>query len=251
MLVQKKIKAVYTKVGNDMVRIRPDGWKPWANTILNITMNWDTTDHSLTPNPITTQWTISYTTLSSWQKVLNCNGSVWVRTTNKLPASTNTKYTLSVWVKSSWTYWVDRCVVWHWYDNGCYWFKFSCSWNSNSYRLFYWWGNNSWYWISEWYSAISTSSFDLMTYVIDWNKIIRYKNWSYVSQWTYSANINTNLARYLSIWWDFGYASSYSSSWNTSRYFYWQIWEVILESKVRTAEEITSYYNLTKSKYWL
>ena len=109
-----------------------------------------------------------------------------------------------------------------------------------------WWVNEKWYlFISKywWNNGLFGNSVrkswchNVITY--DWSKFEWYVNWT--SRWTWTISINT-ASNYINI---FGNANSY---WN---WFNWWMSELILESKARTADEITNYYNSTKSNYWL
>lgn len=95
-------------------------------------------------------------------------------------------------------------------------------------------------------NTMSTSGWSLLTFTTSWNTFSVYENGELV--WSNSSiTINTRAV-----------ASPYSlrlMEWRDSTSLNYQVqWylsEVIIENKTRTATEISNYYNITKSKYWL
>ena len=120
--------------------------------------------------------------------------------------------------------------------------------NSGSWQLF--WirirhdGNWNHPWTANWKDGISPSSLNISwwTHIVgvgDWTNHTLYVNWQLVSSNNYSA-ITSSTGIY--IWW--------VTSWSDDPY-QWYMSNVILESKGRTAQEISDYYNQTKWNYWI
>ena len=147
------------------------------------------------------------------------------------------------WTISSWRY-VPASQVW----------QFS-SWRDASYQAI-WFFNDYWYnrlrftqyaydldvsfsQSNVWVNAITTYDYSGSNW-----KVSLYINWWLAT----SANPskysipNTSSYRTLHIWWRWSSDTHYQGNW---------ISEFIVEDKVRTAQEISDYYDLTKWDYWL
>ena len=70
--------------------------------------------------------------------------------------------------------------------------------------------------------------------VKNWNKLSWYVNWNFINTVTMSTDQ-----------WSFQYSTQYSELQP------WTYWEIIVEDKARTAQEVSDYYNQTKANYWL
>ena len=210
-----------------------DGWKPWANTLLYLPLEWDANDTSWNWHNGIWDWTASYTTLSSWLKVASLSSSWYIKNT------------------SFWTMAWDRTVL--------LWAKFpSQNWSYQPLfrQLKAYSNNNMWaiilvgenpttkanfsvYWVES--SQIDcwwTRNLIAVTVTSSWSMIF-YKNWVQQTSWTW---FTYNWYTWYQIWWPFNNGRPYLTG-NVSR--------VIVENKIRTEQEIADYYDKTKANYGL
>lgn len=215
-------------------------WQPWANTFGYYTFD-DQNDSQITDfsgnNRNLTWWTMPTYTLVSWTNYAGdyTNVSSWLAPNYSSIWAMDWNYTILIWVKPT-------------QNSQSYINTFHYSLSSNDrHQISIIWGYNSWQF--EYYD--DSDSWGLKRTVI--------KSW---------ASLNT--------WYLIGYTRSWSSvatycdgvawntiTWNTTaktKNFYlwssnsgdrlkWQIWECVIENRVRTAEEIADYYNQTKWNY--
>lgn len=207
--------------------ITPDFWRrPSVNTIAYYKLESDVLDYSW--NNKNWSWNPNtFDTLDSWIKVAWYN---WASTTLPYDIITWNSYTLSVRIKnreSSWrlipiwqhsTSYRDFNII---FDN-----------NQRAYTQ-----HNSY---TE-YSVKGSWTRNVRTHLVcqwTWSTKKLYINWLYC--WSNSTR-NTS-TRTLYMWYDHWYA-------------WWpencQISQLIVESKIRTGQEISKYFNKIKSKYWL
>lgn len=224
------IKEIY--VGT--TKVRPTWWQPWADTILYMPFKTDLLDHS--GNNIS--FTNTNVTLSD--NTAYFNGSANLINSSFTTYLNSKPFTCSIWVKTS-SNTNDAGIIWAHK-------KISWSWG--------WWDiqtiNNSGYkyrfeaigwWSIYQTSAYSTWTWYLLTWVVTGSRTEWYVNWVY--QWKVNWWVSTFRSEF-AIWQQRGDSSS--SAW---RYFTWYMSDLIIESKARTAQEISDYFNLTKSNYWL
>ena len=226
-----KVKRIMMRPNGIEKQVYPKTRNPWANTIAYYPLENDVNDHSwnwynLTPTNIT------YTTLSSWLKVATFNWS-----SSKATTSSFSTYSWN-FTTSMWFYWnnitsqlaVMRCNA-----------ASDSSWKirdihigaPNRIRAIMNWGS-----VETGTNAFTNNTWHHMVVTKEWSTWKLYINNSLKSTATVSYNTNTNMA----LWYrQFG----------NDRYWKWYISKFILENKVRTSQEISDYYNLTKSKYWL
>ena len=222
MLVQKALKNAY---------IGEYKWKPWANTILYMPLNSTNTKNDIIWWHTTTQWgTVSYGTYW-WVDCMNVTWEwyVWISSMT-LPQ----QYTIIQRVNNInwWSYhWQPSNPLWRNLDflSPRMWLSYNSSW-------YYSYEQNSYFWVSDrnkWFLvAISISNGSWTSYLM-WANIS--KTWNVTS----APNWNTSTLR---IWCSVEYID---------QYFLWYISNVIIENRARTADEISEYYNQTKSNYWL
>ena len=229
-----KVKRIMMRPNGEEKQVRPV-WKPWANTIAYYKLNWNLNDSSWNwYNWTWANWTEKYTTLSSWIQVAEF--SWWVsRVTTTFSW---TPKTVSVWAYKSTTLWDAypydwKQIIWQNSADSWNWWIFR---NVSNNTILYQDGNdyvqlNDISYRDKWMHYLAT---------VDGNVTKFYLNWEY--KWSINKTINVN--RSLWMW-----TSPYD---NNSRYtLYWYISEVILEDMGWTAQEITNYYNQTKSLYWI
>lgn len=198
-------------------------WQPWANTIAYLPMKTDLLDHSGTWTTATVSWTVS---LESWHWYFN-GGKIY-GTLSSIPTS----YTISMWIKAT--------------SLPSHWETLSCIWQYNTY-------SNFWLWLNNTDKRVTYSRRDVnyppwpIVDTTNWYLVtITYGSWTvalYIN-WTYSTG--TTSFPTTALW-----TSDYIIADNTGANFYWYINDYILEDKVRTAQEISDYYNQTKANYWL
>ena len=213
-------------------------WEPWwgpgENTLLYLPLKDDINDktgnHTMTLQT-TSYWTVTkdntwfyffngwYITSENYKQPKQATLSFYVKRQNK-HTSYDTYRWISMHYRNSSPYHYYAVELGNWYTqmqttNGTKWHNRS--------------GAPIWQWI-----------YFTMTYSKnDWAKV--YVNGSLVASgtWWY------DLAEYTwptNVWATYAY---------TDQFFEWYLSEIIYEDKVRTAEEISDYYENTKSNYWL
>lgn len=217
-------------------QVRPSGWQPWANTIAYYTYNdqWASgyvKDFSWN-NRNLTNWTQPTYTLVSWTNYAwNYANTTWAWTYVELSwlSTLYSSFSLIVWVKptATWQQYITQLV-----NSG----------RSPQYSLIYGYKSGqielycddarvtikSWVSLNTWYCIWMTKS---------WNSFSLYADGQAVTTSSSSRQITSP---YLVVWW----------SWVWDR-LKGQIWECVIEDKVRTAQEVSDYYNQTKANYWL
>lgn len=200
-------------------------WKPWVNTIAYYELNWDATD--TTGNYDGTASNVTYTTLASWIQVATFNGSnSKIDIASPLVNNLST-FTVNVWFNDTANNFGD---VLNNQSNDINWI-FMDSINWTQFRVWLGWGGNTNtnFTLNVWHNAVLV--YNNGTYIVyfdsqqDYTEVFTYANW-------------TNMA----IW---------CRSQAQDRFWTWYISKVIFEDKARTAQEISDYYNQTKSNYWL
>lgn len=218
------------------VYIWTDEWAPWANTVAYYPLNSTTTvnDMSWNNKNLTNYNNVPFWTYQ-WVSCASFNGS--------------SQY-LGLWAK--FTLWNTYTVLsWYWHNswnNGMVY----CQWASSSLYPSLW----LWYWVNS--SKVSVHSWTggsntRITSTVSSN------NWKWVL-WVFVFNNGTarlyeNNTQTVSgslsapwTWWENFYVWMWRAWYN---YFSGLISNLIIENKARTAQEISNYYNSTKSKYWL
>lgn len=201
----------------------PTPREPWANTIAYLPMKTDLLDHSGTWTTATVSWTVS---LTDWHWYFN-GGKIY-GSLSSIPTS----YTISMWLKAT--------------SLPAHWKTITCIWQYNSH-------GNFWFWLRETYNnfCYSRRDADYPTWPIadttNWYlATITYTSWTvalYIN-WTY--NTGTSAFPTTALW-----TSDYIISDSFGANFYWYINDYIVEDKVWTAQEVSDYYNSTKSNYGL
>jgi hypothetical protein len=214
-----KIKHIYQ--GENLVR--PSGWTPWSNTVMYYPFKDDQLD-KVGNSSISLAWTketIWYTFNSTSNISISNMSTLW--------------RFLSMWIKlNSYTWDYSQTpstyigVVLYNYRNINHNYPFNHAFQYTS-------NNTSNVWVHRPRSSvidISSNVWHHLAYGTDWTKIYAYVDWNIVR--------NENLPYPLwSNWWTLGMAINETIS------------EFICESVCWTAQEVSDYYNQTKSKYWL
>jgi hypothetical protein len=206
--------------------------------------------------------TVAYRPLTSVQQTDDLSGNGHTLTLKDMYSYNTYLWVDSLeinWVDTSWDHWVyapladseltntftisaymDWCCVWNWEKRwqwqreiGRYWVNF---WGKADNKTWMELNNNSLYKDSV------TNTTTGWTYCV-----LTYDNWDYKiyvngSLWKSWNHVRGAWRDYMwigTIWWTTTYISS------------WHISNVIIEKRVRTAQEISDYFNGTKSNYWI
>lgn len=221
------------------------GWQPWANTLAYFPFNWDANDYSWNGHHLSNVWTVSYTTqLANGHYV--ATRTWWITTQSAFYTTfsyTNVPITMIWRCRTSW--------------NGTDWFLWT-----NKWMLWYSDGNNNWNVIktahNNWYYSYvasnpqSSCTADSWSYYADgnWHLII----WVFDTTWVslYVDNMTTPVCSWTTstVWttctWVLNIGWRYSQSYYS---FNWDLSEFIMENKARTEQEISDYFDQTKSLY--
>ena len=202
------------------------GWHPWANTVAYWTFDDQNTDQitdvSWNWNNLTfTAGTkITYSQLSWSDYYWNFNKSEYDKSITGV-----SNYTWCLWCKIAQT-WQQYIIQTFWIDL-IYWFR---SWEIEVYDYYGW----------RTYRSTIKSTTPLNTRMCIWftkngSTVTKYYNWSKI--WT-ATFANYDL-------------TGITMGWNYSQGVIGSMNNIILEDKVRTDDEMSNYYNKTKSNYWL
>jgi hypothetical protein len=220
-----KLKRIMMRPNGVEKQVRPSGWgwwQPWANTIAYYPFRSDILDHSWNNNDFT-WWVYTF----SNNTIAITSDITWPIVT---PESTTWDRTINIWVSRN--------------NVGVYIFRMTNSWSE--WHLVAVDGEN-WNrpWVSfktsRWYrNRPSASALPTM-----WDIIL--------VTWT---KTGTTMSLYIN--WVLGSTTTLNTAtWRSSyevvgqELTSWTYWEAIIENKIRTAQEISDYYDLTKSNYWL
>lgn len=208
-------------------KVRPSGWQPWANTIAYYKFDWDRLDYSwhwynVTNAGSTLLWTYQ------WVSCLYCNNS-YCQVGNIDTLTSYSNYTISVWAYRTGRLAIEYNDNWNW---GWSWFDFRNG--STEIR----WGNttNTYSTVSnmptnQWFNFVLTALNGQGSYYVNWVK-------TNVKTWIIAPSNNTTP---LFIWHD---------RWDTTAGS-WYVSNLIIEKTWWSQSDVTAYYNLTKSNYWL
>ena len=233
----------------NLVYEAPKGWTPWSNTVAYYPLISDTNDYSWNSHNWNNDWVTFVGSVAS-QNVWYFNWSSRFR----IPHSNdffNNQFVISFWFKyTSW--WATALdLITHWWDNasnsittrlllmswyvGTYQYAMRSN-NGSDGTLQY---TNSWLLDTSWHNVIN---------VYDNKVLYLYKDGTLLStkdNSSYTFNFN-NITNDIIVW------DSIYSNWNYNTYqLHWYLSNLIFENKARTAEEISAYYNQTKSTYGL
>jgi len=203
-------------------------WALNENTLLYMPMDWDV-ENKVDWNQWTWSWTPTYYTLDSWIKAVHSNSSHYVLTPT---VANNTPLTVSCWIyRNSW----DSIVR---ADSRSWTRSFPQVGIGSNDRWNVWFHYNwTWYW---WEDTVAITWRQNIVWVFWPNWILWYVNCKKIIE----SSFNSYLWR-TQQWWIWYDQYVMNVPWD------WYYSDLIIESKVRTAEQVANYYNSTKSKYWL
>lgn len=224
-------------------------WQPWANTLAYYKLDEDGNDYSGNSYDMTT-WATSYETLSSWIKVGRFNSSTVVG----LPWNVNYNYWLDImWNNTNpFTYsFYARAITfpsWQLYVMYVQWQgPYYATWiNLYSNKVNIWLWNGAWsdYAFKEFSTTVSTDTWYHFVFTYNYNSwspyVKCYQNWTLLN--TISTNAWTN-------WYSLDNRSWmwYANGWANNQVV--DLSEFIIEDKEWTADEISDYFDQTKSLY--
>ena len=212
-----------------------EGWQPWANTIAYWKLDGNLNDSSNNNRDLTARtWTISYWTLPSGEKYWIFNSTIVTHSTNYIWLSS---WTILAWVYFNslwWTILVDNQNA----NNSDYYYAVCLYESATSYRPIYMRSSSykatapwTWWWF-------------LFAVTQDGSGLKYYKNWDAPISISTTNFIYESTHNQWCVWWLARWTQNYNL-------FDWYLSNIILENKVRTAEEISDYYNQTKALYGL
>ena len=229
----RKIKSVYLWTSSWFQKIRPSWWEPSNHTRLYMPMKTDLLDNSqyhitLTwNNKVTLEnwfwkftakyWTSNWVSYIAWNlwNMTDTTLSMWIKFWSPSSTSQTTMYPFQMW--DSWVQWrLVYDVSWKslWFNEWAY-----KKWDKTSITVW------------TWYHVLFTfASWWLFKWYINNTKIVEYS--STYQQW-----------KQFVLWW------LWTPSPDLFSWFTWYMSEVIIEDKIRTDKEITSYYNKLKPNY--
>jgi hypothetical protein len=215
-------------------KVRPSGWKPWANTIAYYPLTSETTvndmsgnNHNLTNSwaSFWTYWNVSCVSLNWSSNYLL--GNIWDISLYS--------HTINIWVYVKWEWMINMYGQW---DPNHKWWAEVIQYHQSKFRYSYWYDDldsTNTYSINGWHNVCA--QWDRTS-----NKQIIYVDW--VAQWDRTPTYTHTI-------WNTQNFTLWKNSVYSEAYFNWYISEYIIENKIWTAQEIVNYYNNTKANYWL
>lgn len=250
-----KLKRIMMRPNGVEKQVRPKWWwKPWANTVLYLPLDWDVVDYSSAWRTFTVYWpsasvgTPVFDTLANWKKVADftasndANSNRFAFTSDVTGIPTSWDLTLSYWMNQTWiTNGYQNIVAMRDYAGGTYYWSWMTWTGLSSDNRLFWHGQSSYYTSFQptawtWYNIVC---------VVDNGTCYVYKDrvQIYTSSYTYGQNVSQKLCLC-------GYYYPNNPSYRSETYN-GKLSEVIIENVARTAQEVTDYYDQTKANYWL
>lgn len=225
-----KVKKIYMRQNGVEKQVYPPRWNPWANTILYMPFETDLLDHS--GNNIS----FTNTNVTLVNQTAYFNGSAKLVNSNFTSYLSAVPFTLSFWIKQpsivndGWLIVSNKKVSGSWY----WWDLQNISWKIRVESV--WWGTNIFS------NTLSTNTWYLVTVVFSSSNKYLYMNGSLLTSWTSTINSFRDEFR---IW------VNDADSWMTPVYINGYMSDLIMEKVAWTQQQVTDYYNLVKSNYWL
>ena len=211
-------------------------WKPWANTVAYYPLTSTSTVNDMSWNwlTLTNNWNVLFWTYH-WVDCANYSGNWSLRNSVLTTWYIWQTFTISEWVLRHW----NEILIWTFNNVGT---KRAIWINVASTFINFTFGT---------WSAFQDNKYSINTVTDQWyhialthnstGNLIWYVNWQQVITW------NVTIWEWASNFWI--WAAVFSD--NEIYYSNWNISNVIIEDIPRTAQEISKYYNQTKSLYWL
>ena len=211
-------------------------WKPWANTVIYYEFDWNLNDGSWNGYNLTNSWT-TFITLASWKQVLSVEQA----------SASYSWWPNLTWKSLTASFWFADTATRSWYSDWSY-FRLA-NWNSNIFVVRHAWpiqSNKIYFWAtsrSNWNDAPSYNDlarhYVVITFDTSTQQLKEYIDNSLKATTTYTGTAFSTITNIIIGWLGFEGQVHFNLS------------EFILEDKVRTAQEISDYYNQTKWDYWL
>ena len=213
-------------------------WKPWANTLLYMPLNWDLLDYSWNNNNGTAYWTVTFNTVENRQYAYTNNSAI-----------TLTSYPVWTWNPNDFTFvWWAKLTPSTWYCSIFHMWSDSTSYRFNLIINYRWW-SGPYQHIMDLYSwnIYLSQNMNSPQYPWEWVCVVYTYEKSTHTHTLYLNNVQSwqSNSYSLNIWSSFKYIWR-PNSWNNC----W-LAEIIFESWIWTAEQRTDYYNKTKKQFWL
>lgn len=214
-----KIKKVY--LGRK--QIYPDWWSPGENTVFYIKWEWDIVDYwpnnltftnnlvTVTDNYLNFPWTSKNRLVTSWANIPENH-------------TLNTRMYIT-WIGTS------------------YYPRIVASWSTDAYIALYIWSWGTPY--TLWYNNRSDNG-TILPNNTWFNLVITKESWWQAKAYINSTLTNTENSASVNYWTWIIIWCKYASQWDS---YQGRMAHIILESKVRTDQEISDYFNKTKSLY--
>ena len=217
-------------------------WQPWVNTLVYMPIDSSDTastvyDHSSNNTDFTWYWTADYDTLTSWKRVINLTWSNGIYIDSALV--TAQPVTINLWLYRDWNQSNDGNVFANQQDR---WWM-CVAWFSNSQLASFYDQNGSLVWFNNKYSTSDQTWYNVAI-TFDSNTLTMYVNWTQYTQNSWNS-CDFSSVDATSFWFT---RHAWGSSYNR-RYMTWKMWDLIVESKVWTATEISDYYDSSKWQY--
>ena len=191
-------------------------WKPWSNTIAYYQLKNDIKDYSGNWHDwYTARWTTTFSDNACQFNTLRCNDTLFSNYSGDITILAyvlSATSTASFWFAADWS----RFPTWKFLENN-------------------FWIYNNWWEAINWQNLTFPN---LLVAVKSWTSVTLYIWDTINATWTINKSIPTN-TNWIYIWW-------YGNNNETMK-----VWNLIVENKARTAQEVANYYNQTKSNYWL
>jgi hypothetical protein len=202
-------------------------WQPWTNTMIYYPFRWDISDHSGNNRNATASWTVVYQTnyidlsnasLAFPLLTYSCpfTVSIWYNLFSERSAD----YRFVYWISGSNI--ISNIMIWHKYNWG-----YVVQTDKPSFKD-----------LQLWTQSPVSARYDWV-----WHNVISSFSTSGTSFYKDGVLLWTNT------WWT-GSDTAVGSDINSSMQWMY-CWEFIIDGTAWTQQEVTDYYNLTKSNYWL
>ena len=212
------------------------GYTPWSNTVAYYPLTSSSTiqDKSWNNKTLTNVWNVAFWTYA-WVNCAYFNGTSNSQLYNtSISFSAYPTQTVLVWMYITWTSSSVYQTIYH------IWTTAKTGKLGSWFKYWTWLCIGSWYW---WYESIKSwninGSWHLLVNVTNWTSSTQYLDWVLYQSLT---NSLSDTQTWLYIWW---------AQQNTSERLSWYESELIVENRAWIATEVSNYYNLTKSNYWL
>ena len=211
-------------------------WQPWENTVAYYKFDWNLNDSSGNSHTLSNTGSISYST-NPYAVNLSTSNYLYFNNADTF----NHDWTFNTWAYITARNTANQSTVlfsqWTWATNSMIFCCIDYQW-----KLAMWFYNDDYIWtitspLNQWVNVCYTYNYATKTYkaYINWVKDID----------------GTKTTQYTVVSWNLYMWALADGPTSLNYRVQWKLSEYILENKVRTAQDVTNYYNQTKSNYWL